>query len=132
MHMMGKRVNYACRSVITPDPYLDVDEVGIPVLFARRLTFKEPVFPLNQERLGKAIARGPNIHPGANYVESLTRPGLRQLVGEDLTTRRQQWERMRMEKLQSDLQHKGPEREKPKNYVGSWKFIFLYWKISAS
>jgi len=28
--MMGKRVNYACRSVITPDPYLDVDEVGVP------------------------------------------------------------------------------------------------------
>jgi len=26
-HMMGKRVNYACRSVITPDPYLAVDEV---------------------------------------------------------------------------------------------------------
>ena len=29
-HMMGKRVDYACRSVISPDPYLSVDEIGIP------------------------------------------------------------------------------------------------------
>ena len=28
--MMGKRVDYACRSVISPDPYLSVDEIGIP------------------------------------------------------------------------------------------------------
>ena len=29
-HMMGKRVNYAARSVISPDPYLNTDEIGIP------------------------------------------------------------------------------------------------------
>ena len=29
-HMMGKRVDYACRSVISPDPFLNVDEIGIP------------------------------------------------------------------------------------------------------
>ena len=28
--MMGKRVNYACRSVISPDPYMNVNEIGIP------------------------------------------------------------------------------------------------------
>jgi DNA-directed RNA polymerase I subunit RPA1 len=45
MHMMGKRVNFACRSVITPDPYLDIDEIGIPENFAKSLTFAEPVTP---------------------------------------------------------------------------------------
>lgn len=39
--MMGKRVNYACRSVISPDPYLAVDEIGIPPYFAKRLTYPE-------------------------------------------------------------------------------------------
>nr|CAB3468405.1 unnamed protein product [Digitaria exilis] len=40
--MMGKRVNYACRSVISPDPYLAVNEIGIPPVFATRLTYPEP------------------------------------------------------------------------------------------
>lgn len=39
--MMGKRVNYACRSVISPDPYLAVNEIGIPPYFAIRLTYPE-------------------------------------------------------------------------------------------
>jgi len=39
--MMGKRVNYACRSVISPDPYLDVNEIGIPPCFAVKLTYPE-------------------------------------------------------------------------------------------
>lgn len=39
--MMGKRVNYACRSVISPDPYLAVNEIGVPPYFALRLTYPE-------------------------------------------------------------------------------------------
>ena len=39
--MMGKRVNFACRSVISPDPYLAVNEIGIPQSFALRLTYPE-------------------------------------------------------------------------------------------
>lgn len=39
--MMGKRVNYACRSVISPDPYLAVNEIGIPPAFALKLTYPE-------------------------------------------------------------------------------------------
>lgn len=41
MNMMGKRVNYACRSVISPDPYIAVNEIGIPPYFATRLTYPE-------------------------------------------------------------------------------------------
>lgn len=37
--MMGKRVNHACRTVISPDPYLAVNEIGIPPNFALRLTY---------------------------------------------------------------------------------------------
>uniref|UniRef100_A0A914HIV1 DNA-directed RNA polymerase subunit n=1 Tax=Globodera rostochiensis TaxID=31243 RepID=A0A914HIV1_GLORO len=69
MHMMGKRVNFACRSVITPDPYLDIDEIGIPELFARRLTFPEPISSLNHRLLKEWVRRGPDHHPGANFVE---------------------------------------------------------------
>lgn len=39
--MMGKRVNFACRSVISPDPYLSVNEIGVPPYFALRLTYPE-------------------------------------------------------------------------------------------
>ncbi len=47
MHMMGKRVNFAARSVITPDPNLDVEEVGVPDCFAKKLTYPTPVTSWN-------------------------------------------------------------------------------------
>jgi DNA-directed RNA polymerase I subunit RPA1 len=79
-HMMGKRVNYACRSVITPDPYIAVDEVrartslsvraricvqvGVPIVFARRLTFPEYVNNINLPNLRQMVYRGPDNYPG--------------------------------------------------------------------
>ncbi|KAM3719071.1 DNA-directed RNA polymerase I subunit [Dirofilaria immitis] len=69
MNMMGKRVNFACRSVITPDPYLDIDEIGIPELFAKKLTVTETANAMNLVRLRKMIKNGPNIHPGANFIQ---------------------------------------------------------------
>ncbi|WKX97060.1 hypothetical protein Q1695_013032 [Nippostrongylus brasiliensis] len=68
MNMMGKRVNFACRSVITPDPYLDIDEIGIPEIFAKKLTFTEPVNLFNKGHMRKVVRNGPNVHPGANFV----------------------------------------------------------------
>ncbi|ONL97766.1 DNA-directed RNA polymerase I subunit 1 isoform X1 [Zea mays] len=65
--MMGKRVNYACRSVISPDPYLAVNEIGIPPVFATRLTYPEKVTPWNTKRLQEAIRNGADIHPGATH-----------------------------------------------------------------
>ena len=64
MHMMGKRVNYACRTVITPDPNLDIDEIGVPEAFARKLTYPVPVTPLNVTQLSQLIMNGPDVHPG--------------------------------------------------------------------
>ncbi|CAI9105275.1 OLC1v1004165C3 [Oldenlandia corymbosa var. corymbosa] len=63
--MMGKRVNFAARSVISPDPYLGVNEIGIPPYFALKLTYPEKVTSWNLAKLRKAIINGPDIHPGA-------------------------------------------------------------------
>eukprot|EP00899_Mesostigma_viride_P013847 jgi/Mesvir1/22463/Mv18493-RA.2 len=68
-HMMGKRVNFACRSVISPDPYLPTCSVGIPPYFATRLTYREPVTPFNVAELRAAVLRGPDVHPGATHIE---------------------------------------------------------------
>ena len=46
-NMMGKRVNFAARSVISPDPYIATGEIGIPPYFALRLSFPERVTPWN-------------------------------------------------------------------------------------
>ncbi|GIX88748.1 hypothetical protein CDAR_165131 [Caerostris darwini] len=69
MNMMGKRVNYAARSVISPDPYIMVNEVGIPLIFAKKLTFPEPVTFHNVEKLQQAVINGPDVHPGAIFIE---------------------------------------------------------------
>ncbi|KAG8244811.1 DNA-directed RNA polymerase I subunit RPA1 [Homalodisca vitripennis] len=70
MHMMGKRVNFAARSVITPDPNLNIDEIGIPDRFAKKLTYPVPVTAWNVEELRKMVMNGPNIHPGAVLIEN--------------------------------------------------------------
>lgn len=64
MHMLGKRVNHAGRTVITPDPYINVDEIGIPEVFAKQLTYPVPVTEWNVEELRKYVINGPNVHPG--------------------------------------------------------------------
>lgn len=74
MNMMGKRVNFACRSVITPDPYLDVDEIGIPEVFAKKLSFAEPFNFFNAKRLRALTKNGADVHPGANFVQEVGRP----------------------------------------------------------
>uniref|UniRef100_A0A0X3PF39 DNA-directed RNA polymerase subunit n=1 Tax=Schistocephalus solidus TaxID=70667 RepID=A0A0X3PF39_SCHSO len=70
MHMMGKRVNYACRSVISPDPNLRVHEVGVPLFIATQLTFPEPVTALNVDRLRKLVTAGPDNYPGARSIQT--------------------------------------------------------------
>nr|CAG4641431.1 EOG090X00BV [Eurycercus lamellatus] len=69
MHMMGKRVNYAARSVITPDPNLDVEEVGIPEVFAKKLTYPTPVTSWNIYEMRELVRNGPDIYPGAEAIE---------------------------------------------------------------
>lgn len=66
---MGKRVNYAARSVITPDPNLNINEIGLPEAFAKHLTYPVLVTPWNVQELRKMILNGPNKYPGAVMVE---------------------------------------------------------------
>ena len=69
MKMMGKRVNFGGRSVISPDPNITTDQIGVPVFMARKLTFPESVSQVNIERLRKLVKNGAAVHPGANIVE---------------------------------------------------------------
>jgi DNA-directed RNA polymerase I subunit RPA1 len=68
-HMMGKRVNFACRSVISPDPYIGTNEIGIPLYFAKTLTYSTPVTNLNVSEMRRLVIRGPNQYPGACWVK---------------------------------------------------------------
>ncbi|CAL8264335.1 unnamed protein product [Lota lota] len=67
-HMMGKRVDFAARSVICPDMYIGTNEIGLPMVFATRLTYPQPVTPWNVRELRQAVLNGPDVHPGAVAV----------------------------------------------------------------
>ncbi|KAG0021924.1 hypothetical protein BGZ81_008743 [Podila clonocystis] len=67
-NLSGKRVDFSGRTVISPDPNLRIDQVAVPELVAKNLTYPERVTTHNIERLRKAIANGTEVHPGANYV----------------------------------------------------------------
>ncbi|MCJ1311030.1 DNA-directed RNA polymerase II subunit rpb1 [Agyrium rufum] len=67
-NLMGKRVDFSARTVITGDPNLSLDEVGVPRSIARTLTYPETVTPYNIHRLHQLVANGPDEHPGAKYV----------------------------------------------------------------
>ncbi len=66
--LSGKRVDFSSRTVISPDPSLDISEVGIPFEVAKKLTIPEKVSNWNMEALKKLVVTGPFEHPGANYV----------------------------------------------------------------
>lgn len=68
-NMMGKRVNYAARSVISPDPNIETNEIGVPPVFALKLTYPEPVTSHNFKDMQQAVKNGPNKWPGAVAVE---------------------------------------------------------------
>ncbi|KAI8343954.1 hypothetical protein BC941DRAFT_491756 [Chlamydoabsidia padenii] len=69
-HMMGKRVNYAARSVISPDPNIETCEIGVPPVFAQKLTYPEPVTPYNVKEMRQAVINGPYVWPGATHVQN--------------------------------------------------------------
>ena len=67
-NLSGKRVNFCARTVISPDPNLGINEVGVPVSTAMELTVPIRVTSRNREQLRQMILRGPDIHPGVNYI----------------------------------------------------------------
>lgn len=67
-NLMGKRVDFSARTVITPDPNLRIDEVGVPRSIAQNLTFPEIVTPFNLQEMRDLVAKGNNQYPGAKYI----------------------------------------------------------------
>ena len=49
-NLMGKRVDFSARTVITPDPNINIDQLGVPWSIALNLTYPETVTPYNIER----------------------------------------------------------------------------------
>ncbi|KAH8111472.1 beta and beta-prime subunits of DNA dependent RNA-polymerase [Phellopilus nigrolimitatus] len=67
-NLMGKRVDFSARTVITGDPNLELDEVGVPKSIAMTLTYPERVTPYNIAHLQELVRNGPQEYPGARYV----------------------------------------------------------------
>jgi DNA-directed RNA polymerase subunit A' len=67
--LSGKRVNFSARTVISPDPTLSLNEVGVPDRVATEMTQTMNVTERNVEEARRYVANGPTTHPGANYVK---------------------------------------------------------------
>ena len=68
-NLMGKRVDFSARSVITPDPNLSIRELGVPKKIAMNITFPEKVNTRNKDYLTKLVMNGPDVYPGAKILE---------------------------------------------------------------
>ncbi|PSQ57636.1 DNA-directed RNA polymerase subunit A' [Halobacteriales archaeon SW_8_68_21] len=66
--LSGKRVNFSARTVISPDPTLSLNEVGVPDRVAKEMTQTLNVTERNVEEARQYVRNGPEAHPGANYV----------------------------------------------------------------
>ncbi len=67
-NLSGKRVDFSARTVISPDPNLDINEVGVPLQVAMRLSVPEKVTEWNIEDMRKLVINGPEKYPGALYI----------------------------------------------------------------
>uniref|UniRef100_A0A1B6E299 DNA-directed RNA polymerase subunit n=1 Tax=Clastoptera arizonana TaxID=38151 RepID=A0A1B6E299_9HEMI len=67
-NLMGKRVDFSARTVITPDPNLRIDQVGVPRSIAQNMTFPEIVTPFNIDKMLELVRRGNSQYPGAKYI----------------------------------------------------------------
>ncbi len=67
-NLAGRRTNFSARSAISPDPSLELNEVGVPFKIAMHLTVPERVTKWNVDYLKEFVKKGPEVYPGANYV----------------------------------------------------------------
>ena len=68
-NLMGKRVDFSARSVITPDPRINIDQLGVPIEICKNLTFPERVNKFNFVKLSKCVKNGYYKHPGAKSIK---------------------------------------------------------------
>ena len=67
-NIMGKRVEFSGRSVITPDPNISIEEIGVPIKIAMNLTVPERVTKYNRSTMYKLIQNGADNYPGAKTI----------------------------------------------------------------
>ncbi|MHA1824183.1 MAG: DNA-directed RNA polymerase subunit A', partial [Promethearchaeota archaeon] len=67
-NLSGKRVDFSARSVISPNPYISINEVGVPIEIAKILTIPTNVNDWNIEEMKQMVINGPFRHPGSNYI----------------------------------------------------------------
>ncbi|PIN94064.1 hypothetical protein COU61_00610 [Candidatus Pacearchaeota archaeon CG10_big_fil_rev_8_21_14_0_10_35_13] len=88
-NLSGKRVNFSSRTVISPDPALHINEVGVPLEVARIITVAEAVTTANIDMLKKLVES--DVYPGANYIirpdgrKKRITPELKQEIIDELT-----------------------------------------------
>jgi DNA-directed RNA polymerase II subunit RPB1 len=68
-NLMGKRVDYSARSVITGDPNLSIKQLGVPMKIAKNLTKPMTVNDMNHDFLMKLVQNGPDVYPGAKILQ---------------------------------------------------------------
>jgi DNA-directed RNA polymerase II subunit RPB1 len=74
-NLMGKRNDFTARTVITSDPTIDNNQLGVPLKIAMNLTFPEVVTPYNFDYLTSLVRNGRDQYPGANFVFPATSMG---------------------------------------------------------
>lgn len=67
-NLSGKRVDFSGRTVISPDPNLSIEQVAVPMLVAKNLTYPEKATRYNIDKLRRLVQNGTDVWPGANYV----------------------------------------------------------------
>ena len=67
-NLMGKRVDFSARTVVSPDPSLELDQLGVPKSVAMTLTYPEVVTQLNMDFLKELVERG-DEWPGARFYK---------------------------------------------------------------
>lgn len=85
-NLSGKRVNFSARTVITPDPNIDLDHVGVPYEICMNLTVPETVTEANRAFLQYLVQQGPGELLGANYLERVLLSGALEKI--DLSIKR--------------------------------------------
>tara|TARA_Y100000389_G_scaffold201807_2_gene245399 strand:+ start:127 stop:4341 length:4215 start_codon:yes stop_codon:yes gene_type:complete len=63
-NLMAKRVEFSARTVISPDPNIDLDQIGIPQKIAMNLTIQEKVNSTNYKYLLVHALNGKDKYPG--------------------------------------------------------------------
>ncbi len=67
-NLSGKRVDFSARTVISPNPHISLNQVGVPEKIAKILTVPTFVTDFNIEDMKQTVLNGPKKHPGANYI----------------------------------------------------------------